>query len=72
MTKAQMLARIDELLPLCTGHVDSRAEPEHVLNGTLRPTLAAYGPRSPQIVPCSGAWGNRRPTDRDTTEARPS
>ena len=50
MTKDQMLNRIHQLLSLCSLPVESRAEPEQVLNGALTVMIEAYrGSNSDQV-----------------------
>jgi hypothetical protein len=49
MTKEQILARIDELVALTREPRETRAEPEHVLNGALTLMTALYGGNSPQV-----------------------
>src|SRR2546422_102685 len=49
MTKDQILARAEELRALCVGHVDQRADSQHVLTGALTLMNAVYGEGSQQV-----------------------
>lgn len=50
MTKDQILARAQELYVLCVGHIDQRADSQHVLNGALTLMIAVSGSESPQAI----------------------
>jgi hypothetical protein len=49
MTKEQILARVGALVGYCVGHVDGRADPQHVLSGALTLMAAVYGQDSQQV-----------------------
>src|SRR5262249_1591201 len=49
VTKEQIVARANELCKLCIGHVDGRADPQHVLTGALTLMAVGYGDGSQEV-----------------------